>query len=100
MVEPSSTGRLRRVEPGVGGIRRRRCGRGFRYLDAGQAVTDERTRARIKALVIPPAWQDVHTFRHGVLAGLSEIPRRPGRKQHPYRDLAGNPWMPPIPDPP
>jgi hypothetical protein len=29
----------------------------------------------------------VHTFRHGVLAGLSEIPRRPGRKQHPGRDL-------------
>jgi transposase len=29
----------------------------------------------------------VHTFRHGVLAGLSEIPRRPGRKQHPCRDL-------------
>jgi hypothetical protein len=29
----------------------------------------------------------IHTFRHGVLAGLSEIPRRPGRKQHPCRDL-------------
>ena len=58
-MEPSDAGRLRRVEPGVGGIRRRRCGRGFRYLDAGQPVTDERTLARIKALVIPPAWQDV-----------------------------------------
>jgi transposase len=29
----------------------------------------------------------MHTFRHGVLAGLSEVPRRPGRKQHPCRDL-------------
>jgi transposase len=29
----------------------------------------------------------IHTFRHGVLAGLSEIPRRPGRKQGPGRDL-------------
>src|SRR5207245_2681568 len=29
----------------------------------------------------------IHTFRHGVLAGLSEIPRRPGRKQYPCRDL-------------
>ncbi len=29
----------------------------------------------------------IHTFRHGVLAGLSEVPRRPGRKQHPCRDL-------------
>jgi transposase len=29
----------------------------------------------------------IHDFRHGVLAGLSEIPRLPGRKQHPGRDL-------------
>jgi transposase len=29
----------------------------------------------------------IHTFRHGVLAGLSEVPRRGGRRQHPCRDL-------------
>jgi len=29
----------------------------------------------------------IHAFKHGVLAGLSEIPRRPGRKQRPCRDL-------------
>ena len=29
----------------------------------------------------------IHDFRHGVLARLSEIPRCPGRKQHPCRDL-------------
>jgi len=29
----------------------------------------------------------IHTFKHGVLAGLSEIPRVPGRKQRPGRDL-------------
>ena len=29
----------------------------------------------------------IHAFRHGALAGLSDIPRRPGRKQHPCRDL-------------
>jgi transposase len=29
----------------------------------------------------------IHAFRHGVLVGLSEITRRPGRKQHPGRDL-------------
>jgi hypothetical protein len=29
----------------------------------------------------------IHDYRHGVLAGLSEAPRRPGRKQHPCRDL-------------
>lgn len=58
-MEASDKGGLRRAEPGAGGIRRRRCGRGFRYLDAGEPVTDERTLARIRALVIPPAWQDV-----------------------------------------
>ena len=58
-MEASHKGGLRRAEPGAGGIRRRRCGRGFRYLDAGEPVTDERTLARIRALVIPPAWQDV-----------------------------------------
>ena len=58
-MEASDKGGLRRAEPGAGGIRRRRCGRGFRYLDAGEPVNDERTLARIRALVIPPAWQDV-----------------------------------------
>ena len=29
----------------------------------------------------------IHAFKHGVLADLSEIPRRPGRKQRPCRDL-------------
>ena len=29
----------------------------------------------------------IHAFRHGVLLGLSQIPRVPGRKQHPGRDL-------------
>jgi DNA topoisomerase IB len=42
------------------GIARRRCGRGFRYLAAdGMPLTDARALARIKALVIPPAWRDV-----------------------------------------
>ena len=41
-------------------IRRRRHGRGFVYLDAdGQRVDDPEVRARIDALVIPPAWTDV-----------------------------------------
>jgi DNA topoisomerase IB len=58
-VESSGARQLRRSDPGAAGIRRRRCGRGFRYLDPGGAVTDERTLARIRALVIPPAWEDV-----------------------------------------
>ena len=42
------------------GIRRRRCGRGFRYFAAdGTPLTDRAALARIKALVIPPGWEDV-----------------------------------------
>jgi len=29
----------------------------------------------------------IHAFKHGVLVGLSQIPRVPGRKQEPCRDL-------------
>ena len=51
--------RLRRVSPDKPGWTRRRHGKGFTYLDEDGrrlAVTDV---ARIKALVIPPAWEDV-----------------------------------------
>src|SRR6185437_11126258 len=42
------------------GIRRIRCGKGFRYQRPdGAAVKDAETLARIKCLVIPPAWKDV-----------------------------------------
>ncbi len=42
------------------GIRRRKAGHGFNYLDTqGKPVTDEPTLDRIRALVIPPAWTDV-----------------------------------------
>jgi DNA topoisomerase IB len=57
--ERGDTGPLRRSDPGAAGIRRRRCGRGFQYLGPDAPVTDPRTLARIKALVIPPAWEDV-----------------------------------------
>ncbi len=86
-VGASGAGRLRRVDPGVGGIRRRRCGRGFRYLDAGAPVTDEQTLARIRALVIPPAWQDVWICAdpkgHIQATGTDAA----GRRQYLYHDL-------------
>jgi DNA topoisomerase-1 len=42
------------------GIRRRKAGRGFRYIRPGGAdVDDETTLKRIKKLAIPPAWTDV-----------------------------------------
>ena len=51
--------RLRRSRPSDPGLTRVRHGRGFRYLDAAGQPVDAETRQRIKALVIPPAWQDV-----------------------------------------
>jgi DNA topoisomerase-1 len=43
-----------------GGWRRVGSGRGFRYLDShGEAITDESRLERIRALAIPPAWQEV-----------------------------------------
>jgi DNA topoisomerase IB len=42
------------------GLTRRRSGRGLRYLSpSGRPVTDPATLARVKAPVIPPAWQEV-----------------------------------------
>lgn len=40
-------------------IRRRRRGRGFGYVGPDGAVVGDADRARIEALVIPPAWTDV-----------------------------------------
>jgi DNA topoisomerase IB len=42
------------------GIRRLRCGSGFRYLGPdGRALQDPAALARVRALVLPPAWTDV-----------------------------------------
>jgi DNA topoisomerase I len=42
------------------GIRRLRCGRGFSYLAPdGTRIDDTTERARIKALAVPPAYEDV-----------------------------------------
>jgi DNA topoisomerase IB len=80
--------RLRHSDPAGPGIRRRRCGRGFRYLGAGDApVRDPETLARIKALVIPPAWEDVWICAepggHIQAVGTDSA----GRRQYRYHDL-------------
>ena len=52
--------RLRRSDCSGPGIRRRRRGKGFEYLDPdGERVTDPDVLARIAELVIPPAWEEV-----------------------------------------
>jgi DNA topoisomerase IB len=52
--------RLRRSDCHGPGYSRRRAGRGFIYLDAGgNRVTDDVVLTRIRALVLPPAWEHV-----------------------------------------
>lgn len=76
---------LRYVNGRGGGIRRLHAGSGFRYLrDGGRAVRDPATLSRIRALVIPPAWQDVRIATRGD-AHLQATGRDSrGRKQYRY----------------
>jgi len=56
----SGAPRLRRVDCSAPGIRRRRVGRGFVYLDpSGARITDPTVLGRVRSLVLPPAWTDV-----------------------------------------
>jgi DNA topoisomerase IB len=51
---------LRYVDSSAPGLRRRRRGKGFEYLDSeNRRVKDAETLARIRSLAIPPAWEDV-----------------------------------------
>jgi DNA topoisomerase I len=79
--------RLRRSDPSLPGITRRRNGRGFVYLDErGRRVTDAETLARIRALAIPPAWTDVWIcllpLGHLQAVGTDAA----GRRQYRYHD--------------
>lgn len=71
------------AEPGIG---RRRRGSGFSYHDAFGAAVGDDVRARIEALAIPPAWNDVWISPHerGYLqaSGTDQA----GRKQYRYHD--------------
>jgi DNA topoisomerase-1 len=67
------------------GIHRRGDAPRFEYVSArGKPVKDARTLARIKALVIPPAWTDVWICKdaHGHLQATGRDAR--GRKQYRY----------------
>jgi DNA topoisomerase IB len=84
---PRSPRRLRHSDPSTAGIHRRKRGRGFSYEDAeGTTVSDEETLARIRDLVIPPAWREVwicpDPLGHIQATGYDEA----GRKQYRYHD--------------
>lgn len=76
---------LRYVHDARPGLRRRRAGGVFRYLDADDSpVSDEATLRRIRRLAIPPAWQDVWICprEDGHLQATGRDAR--GRKQYRY----------------
>ncbi|SEQ61217.1 DNA topoisomerase IB [Lentzea albida] len=78
--------RLRRSDPAGPGWTRRRQGKGFRYTDAkGQTLTADDV-ARVKALVIPPAWREVwispHPTGHIQAVGYDDA----GRRQYLYHE--------------
>jgi DNA topoisomerase I len=58
-VESAKAAGLSYVSETGPGIRRRRAGHGFVYLNGHGAIRDAATLGRIRGLVIPPAWSDV-----------------------------------------
>src|SRR5258707_13052746 len=78
--------RLRRSDPSLPGIRRVRRGRGFSYVDeeTGQAIADADTLERIRALVIPPAWEDVWICPWPNVHLQALGTDAPGRRQYRY----------------
>ena len=77
--------RLRRADPAGPGIKRRRRGRGFEYVDGeGTKVDDPEILGRINELVIPPAWEEVWICPYpGGHIQATGIDAR-GRKQYLY----------------
>jgi DNA topoisomerase IB len=79
--------RLRRADCSGPGIRRRRRGRGFSYVDDdGNKIDDPEVLRRIAELAIPPAWEDVWIcpYPNGHLQATGTDAA--GRKQYRYHD--------------
>ncbi len=77
---------LRYINDEMPGLTRRRRGTGFSYVRADGRAVDERTRAWITELAIPPAWTDVwiaaHRQSHLLATGRDDL----GRKQYLYHE--------------
>jgi DNA topoisomerase-1 len=79
--------RLKRVDCWGPGIRGRRRGKGFEFLDdEGRRITEPSVLARIRELAIPPAWEGVwicpYPTGHIQATGVDAA----GRKQYRYHD--------------
>ena len=76
---------LRYVNDCQPGLRRKKCGKSFRYLDsAGQPIRDKSITRRIQSLGIPPAWQEVWIcpWENGHIQATGRDAK--GRKQYRY----------------
>ena len=84
-VESARAAGLRYTTDTKPGLRRKRSGGSFMFVDAeGRTVRDAATRSRIRSLVIPPAWVDVWICAdpRGHLQATGRDAR--GRKQYRY----------------
>jgi DNA topoisomerase-1 len=84
-MESAAAAGLRYVSDTMPGIRRKRSGRGFTYLRPdGSAINNGNELARIKSLVIPPAWNEVWVCPNP--QGHIQVTARDarGRKQYRY----------------
>ena len=76
---------LRYVSDAMPGIRRKKAGKGFRFISTGgKTISDANRLGRIRSLAIPPAWRDVWIcpIENGHLQATGRDVR--GRKQHRY----------------
>lgn len=83
--DAAETAGLRYVTDARPGIRRRKSGKGFTYTRAdGSKLTERDVLRRIKALAIPPAWNDVWIcpFADGHVQATGRDAK--GRKQYRY----------------
>lgn len=59
-IDSAKAANCRYVDDTTPGIRRLKSGKGWKYVSPeGKAIRDREVLARVKALVIPPAWTDV-----------------------------------------
>ncbi|MBB4002873.1 MAG: DNA topoisomerase IB [Aurantimonas endophytica] len=78
---------LTMVDPELFAIERRRSGKGHKVcFSSGEKVIDKRLKARIKALVIPPAWTNVRICveENGHIQAIGRDEK--GRLQYRYHD--------------
>jgi DNA topoisomerase-1 len=86
-IRAADAARLHYVDDHAGGIRRRRHGTGFAFLDLqGRRISDPAILERIAGLAIPPAWEDVWICPRadGHIQATGRDAR--GRKQYLYHE--------------